>query len=287
MRHLLREPLLHFLLLGAAIFAAFHWMSGPATRPDAIVVTQGRIEALAAAFARAWQRPPTEEELDGLIRDYIREEVAVREAISLGLDEDDTIIRRRLRQKLEFVSDDLAAQAEPTDEELNAYLTAHPDAFRTEPRFTFTQIYLNPERRGDSLARDAAQLVAQLQRGAPDVAALGDPFLLEPRFEALRESEVRSQFGETFASALSTLEPGRWQGPVASGYGAHLVLVTERTEGGIPQLAEVRDAVRREWTHTKRVEATELFYRTLLQRYTVTIEQSQPRGGEKLAGVRR
>ena len=116
---ILREPLLHFLLLGAAIFGAYRLLSDArATQPGNIVVTQGRIEALVAAFTRTWQRPPTASEREGLIRDYIREEVYVREAIALGLDQDDMVIRRRLRQKLEFVSEDLTAPAEPTDGQL-------------------------------------------------------------------------------------------------------------------------------------------------------------------------
>ena len=119
-----------------------------ATAPGHILVTPGRIAALATAFQRTWQRPPTASELDGLIREYIREEVSTREAIVLGLEKDDSIIRRRLRQKLEFVSEDVAAQTEPTDDQLRAYLRGHPDTFRVEPRFTFSQVFLNPERRG-------------------------------------------------------------------------------------------------------------------------------------------
>jgi hypothetical protein len=288
---MLREPLLHFLLLGTAIFVAFHWMAGDTTtKQGEIVVTQGQIEHLAAGFTRTWQRPPSAEELDGLIRDYVREEVAAREAVVLGLDRDDTIIRRRLRQKLEFVSEDLAALAEPTDAELRVYLKEHADAFRTEPRFTFSQVYLDPQRHGGNLARDTAQLLVQLQQAGShaDGAALGDSFLLEHRFEAVSAGEVAKQFGEKFAAKLGELTPGQWQGPVESGYGVHLVLVSERTQGRVPELAEVRDAVRREWANAHRLEAKEKFYQALLQRYTVTIEKPQSADDEKkLAEVRR
>src|SRR6476659_3404233 len=160
----LREPLLHFLLLGATIFGAYRLLSDArATRPGSIVVTEGRIEALVAAFTRTWQRPPTASEREGLIREYIREEVYVREAITLGLDQDDVVIRRRLRQKLEFVSEDLSSQADPTDGQLRAYLNAHQDAFRVEPHFTFRQVFLDPQRRGDKLSRDAARLLTGLR----------------------------------------------------------------------------------------------------------------------------
>lgn len=284
MKKLLREPLTHFLLLGAAIFAAFHWMSGHEVAESGhIVITQSRIENLAATFARAWQRPPTATELDGLIRDYVREEVATREALTLGLDRDDTIIRRRLRQKLEFVSEDIAAHEEPTDDELRAYWQAHADTFRSESRFTFYQIYFNPKRHGDSLARDIVQLLAGLQKtGAKaDTSALGDPFMMEHKFDATPVSEIVKLFGEKFAQKLEELPPSQWQGPIESGYGVHLVLVNERTEGRLPVLEEVRDAVRREWANARRLEANEQFYQALVRRYIVTIENVPPTSGEK------
>ncbi len=270
---------MHFLLLGAALFAAFEWMSGDSVRePGRIVVTQGRIESLAIGFTRTWQRPPTESELQGLVREYIREEVCTREAVALGLDRDDSVIRRRLRQKLEFVTEDLAAQGEPTEEDLRAYLKAHASSFHVEQRFTFQHVYLNPIQRGEYLARDVAQLLEQLRQagGNDDVSAVGDPFLLDHRFDAMPTSEALKLFGEKFASALSRLAPGQWQGPVESGYGVHLVFISERSEEHTPTLEEVRDAVRRDWANARRTEANEKFYETLLKRYSVTIEQPDP-----------
>jgi hypothetical protein len=279
MKRILKEPLLHFLLLGAALFAAYSFVSQPSSsEPGKIVVTVGQVEHLAAGFAKTWQRPPTDAELKGLVDDWVREEIATREAIALGLDRDDTVIRRRLRQKLEFVSDDIAAQTEPTDADLNVYLQAHPGSFRVEPRFTFSQVYLDPAKHGDNLARDTAQVLAQLQQagGKADSSALGDSFLLEHTVSSTPTSEVEKQFGEQFAAALGGLTPGQWQGPVESGYGVHLVLVSERTEGRKPGLAEVRDVVRREWANARRLEGNERFYAELLKRYTVTIEGLVP-----------
>jgi PPIC-type PPIASE domain len=274
---ILREPLLHFLLLGATIFGAHRLRSNAhATQPGNIVVTEGRIEALVAAFTRTWQRPPTASEREGLIRDYIREEVYVREAIALGLDQDDMVIRRRLRQKLEFVSEDLTGPAEPTDGQLGAYLTAHPDAFRVEPRFTFRQVFLNPHRRGEQFSSDAARLLAGLQRAGADPDTLGDSSLLDHEIKAMPASLVAAQFGDEFTAALSELPSGQWQGPVASVYGAHLVLVGDRTDGRVPALEEVRDVVRRDWTNAQRTEASEQLYHALLQRYTVVVEHPQP-----------
>ena len=275
MRRLLREPLLHFLLLGAALFAAFSWGSGHfETGSKSIVVTQGRIDHLVNTFARTWQRPPTQQEMDGLIQDHVREEVYVREAVALGLDREDHIIRRRLRQKFEFVSEDLAAPAEPSNEELQDYLKAHAATFATERRFSFRQVYLNPKRHGVNLARDADRLLAGLNRAGAkaNLAPLGDPFLLEHEFANASAREVANLFGETFAAALGNLSPGQWQGPVESGYGVHVVFLAERTEGRLPPLEDVREAVRREWANAQRLEAAGRYYQTLLRKYAVTIE---------------
>lgn len=287
MKKILREPLLHFLLLGAAIFAGYSLVSRPDGRvPDRIVVSSGQIAAMAEGFARTWRRPPTGEELDGLIRDRVQEEVYSREALALGLDRDDTIIRRRLRQKMEFLTDDVAALAEPTEAELAAYLEANPEAFRVQQSFTFSHVYLNPGKHGDNLARDAGQLLAQLrQEGSrADIAERGDSFLLEHRFQSQPAGEVTKLFGEKFTQSLRGLTPGQWEGPVESGYGQHLVWISERTDGRVPALAEIRDAVRREWANTRRLAANEKFYAELLKRYVVTIEPApEPRAKQVAA----
>ena len=282
--NLLREPLLHFLLLGAAIFAVFSFTRHGTDRPGEIVVTRGTLDNIATGFTRTWQRPPTKEELQGLIRDYIREEVAYREALSMGLDRDDTIVRRRLRQKLEFISDDLTSHAEPSDADLDAFLRAHPGLFKTERLFSFRQIYLNPQLHGSNLQRDESHVLSELRsadsRGS--VSSLGDPFLLAQDFETVSISEVKQTFGDQFAEGLSDLSPGQWQGPVNSGYGAHMVFVSQSSEGHLPALTEVRDQVRREWFSAKRAESMDKFYEALLRHYTVKLEIPE---GTKVAEV--
>jgi hypothetical protein len=280
MRRILKEPLLHFFLLGAALFLAYHLISSPGSRavPGQIIVTAGQVEHLAATFSKAWQRPPTDGEVKGLIDDWVREEIATREALALGLDKDDTVIRRRLRQKLEFVSDDSTVRTEPTDADLNAYLQAHPESFRAEPRLTFSQVYLDPAKHGEHLARDVARLLAQLQRagGKSDISVLGDSLLLEPTFRSVPASTIEKQFGEKFAATLNLLSPGQWRGPVESAYGVHLVLISERTEGRLPDLGDVRDVVAREWSNARRLEGNAKFYQELLKHYTVIIEPPEP-----------
>jgi PPIC-type PPIASE domain len=289
MKRILREPLLHFLLLGTVIFAAYGFVSKRASNePGKIVISEGQIAAMAEGFARTWRRPATREEIEGLIKDQVQEEVYCREAMALGLDKDDTVIRRRLRQKMEFISDDIAALAEPSDEGLSTYLKAHADAFGVERQFTFSQVYLNPERHGENLARDTAQLLTQLQETGDeeDLSQRGDSFLLEHTFRSLPTSEIVRQFGENFTARLGELSLGQWVGPVESGYGVHLVRVSERAEGRTPELAEVRDAVRREWANTRRLEANEKFYQELLKRYVVTIERPTPAEEKRIAAVK-
>jgi PPIC-type PPIASE domain len=284
MKKLIREPFIHFLLLGAAIFVVHRFVSGRAdNRPGKIVITGGQITSMVIGFSRTWQRPPTREELEGLIRDRVREEVYCREALAMGLDRDDTIIRRRLQQKLEFVTDDVAAPAEPTDAELAEYLKAHADVFRIERRFTFSQVYLDPSKHGEHPVQDAKQMLVQLRRQGRDVelSSLGDVFLLEHRFEATPNTEIAKQFGEKFVEKLADVPMEQWFGPVDSGYGMHLVFVEERIEGRLPELAEVRDAVRREWTNARRLESNEKFFQSLLKHYTVTIERPDPAEASK------
>ena len=286
MKKILREPLLHFLLLGAAIFAGYRLVSRPGDRaPDKIVISSGQIAAMSEGFVRTWRRPPTREELDGLIRDRVQEEVYSREALALGLDRDDTIIRRRLRQKMEFLTDDVAALAEPTEADLASYLQTNADAFRVQQSFTFSHVYLNPEKHRDNLAHDAGQLLAQLrQEGSrADLAELGDSFLLEHRFQSQPAGEVTKLFGEKFTLALGGLTLGQWQGPIESGYGQHLVWISERTAGRVPALAEVRDAVRHEWANARRRAANEKFYAELLKRYEVTVETAPEPGVKQVA----
>jgi len=284
LKRLLREPLLHFLLLGAVLFVVHGLVSRHANdEPGRIQITQAQIAAMADGFTRTWRRPPLREELDGLIRDRIREEVSYREAMALGLDKDDTIIRRRLRQKLEFISEDIVAPGQPGEAELNAYLLAHPEQFRVAQTFTFKQIYLDPARHGGNLARDSAQLIERLQRSGDgaDLSALGDPWMLEQSFTAQRDSEVAKQFGQEFAARLAELPVGKWQGPIKSGFGVHLVLLDESVPARMPALAEVREAVAREWTNARRTEANEKFFQELLERYTVTIEPELPAKEQK------
>src|SRR5262245_821277 len=270
----LREPLVHFLLLGAGIFALASLVGDPAGgRAERIRLGPAEVELLRQGFERTWRRPPTPAELAGLVEERVREEVYYREALALGLDRDDTIVRRRLRQKLEFLAEDRAVSP-PTDADLEAWLRASPGRFRIEPRVRFEQVFLSRDRRGDRLRADAEALLAGLRAGAggADPAALGDPIPLPTGPGDLSQAEVAARYGAEFAGRVFELEPGGWQGPIDSAYGAHLVLVRARSPGREPALAEVRDAVSRAWVAEARGRAREELHRELRARYDVRVE---------------
>ena len=290
-RRVLREPLLHFLLLGSGLFLLHGWIGGPAGGEGGhIDITQGRIEQLTVGFLRMNQRLPDRAELDYLVDDAIRDEIYYREAKAMGLDRDDTIVRRRLRQKLEFVSEDVASIPEPSDAQLLDYLHSHAARFRLEPRYSVTQVYLDPQRHGAHIASDAQRLLRELQLAGIatlDPGKQGDPFLLDRRFDNMAASDLSRLFGTAFEAALRTAPIGKWIGPVASGYGTHLVLVRERQPERTAALADIRGAVRDEWMAAQRATANARFYADLRRHYVVTIDYPKPPAGSGLvAGLR-
>lgn len=275
MRSVLREPLVHFLLIGAALFVIFEIFDDPPdTSSSRIVISASQIKFLGANFTRTWKRPPSENELKNLVDNYVREEILYREALALGLDKDDQIVRRRLNQKMEMMSSDLVQALTPSDEDLTNYLADHPDRFRVDPRLSFNHIFLDPQKRGLALEDDAALLLEQLteehERG--DLSSLGDNLLIPPDINLMTTSEISRTFGGVFSKAIMELQPGTWAGPVRSGYGYHLVLVTEKIDGRLPQLSEIREQVEREWMVERKTKLNEEILKKLRENYTVEIE---------------
>jgi hypothetical protein len=241
--------------------------------PEKIVVSASRIANLGDGFARTWRRQPNEQELQGLIEDYIRDEVFYREGRAAGLDRDDVIIRRRVRQRMEFLADDMSGP-EPSDEQLTAYLASNPERFRTEDQLTFHQVFVSATRRANTIESDSKEIASILARADGDVDAtgLGDPFLLGEEFRGVSPSKVTSIFGESFAKQISTMEKGRWQGPISSSFGQHFVFISERVSGNLPALDDVRPSVRREWANARRLEGEQKLYVSLRDRYEIVVE---------------
>ena len=278
---LLREPLLHFLFIGAAIYLLYGAFAEPVPEETdkTIVVSAGEIEWMQTAWQKRWNRPPTAAEFDGLMQQYIKETVLYREALTMGLNTHDMVIRRRLAQKLEFLAKDLVALTPPTDEELQTYFDTHQDRYQEPARYTFTQVFIDPDKRGDATLDDAeaikTTLIAQGD-AIENAGALGDDFMLQNYYPEKEQAEIQKLFGSGFAESLIELSPGQWHGPVLSGYGTHLVYVSNVTEPPPPVFAEVRERVVQDWTTEKGEELNEKFYANLRDRYTVVIEEVTP-----------
>jgi parvulin-like peptidyl-prolyl isomerase len=275
MRKLIREPLFHFLLLGAVIFfIAERSRSIAVPSGKKIVVTQSQIESIVVGFSRTWMRPPTQEELQGLVNDYVRDEVLYREARTMGLDQDDVIVRRRMRQKFEFLVEDMAARTgPPSDQELEAYLREHVDKYSEEPSFGFEQIFFSREKRGASAEAEATVMLACLRgKSAIDIENLGDAFLLPSQFEKTSAGETARLFGEKFTNELTKTQLGTWAGPFESSYGLHLVRINARIPEVVPPLANVRESVLRDLLSDRRKQELDTQYEKLRARYTVVVE---------------
>jgi hypothetical protein len=274
LRRLVKEPLVHFLALGLVIFAVCTALSGSYTRPDQIVVSRGKIEQLAALFAKTWQRPPTGDELKGIIDDHVREEVYYREALALNLERDDPVVRRRLRLKMEAM-DESEAIPLPDDLQLAAYLSSFPQEFVIPPEISFEQIYLDPAKRGSALEVDIVTIRAALHAAATALPE-GDSTLLPARISLTTLDEIARQFGAEFAKALGNLPSGQWSGPIRSEYGLHFVRILERRAQRMPTLDEARDVAIGKWQAARRAEIKQKRFEELLSRYEVRIETHVP-----------
>jgi len=265
LRRLAREPVLHFLLAGAIAFALFGRRE---SAPRVIEVDPGLRRALRRDFERRNGTAPTAEQEDALVRRWVDEEILVREALALGLDRGDVIVRRRLLQKMEFLAEEGGPIAEPDDATLQAWLEAHADRWRAEPRLRFEQVFVGRDRHGGAAEADARALLARIEAGE-DPAGLGDPFLRGHTIGPATGAEIDAQFGPGFAARLAGASDGRWSGPVPSSFGQHLVRVDERAAGGMPSLAEVRAAVRHDWLEARREEQRRARIEELHRRWEV------------------
>jgi len=275
-RSLLREPLLHFLLIGAILFGigAVKADSASVEPVRRIVVDSGQIINLIEGWRRTWRRPPTERELQGLVDDFLQEEIFYREAMALGLDRDDAIIRRRLRQKIEFLSEDLSETVDPTDEELRTFLEENTASYRLDATFTLAQRYFDVDRRGDAAYADAKRAVETLDGidGGDGTSPVGDRLPLPTVFENASERDLASAFGAEFGQGVMEAEVGVWQGPIRSGFGFHVVFVAERIEGRLPTLDEARFEVERDWRFAKRNEVNEQLFQGLRDQYVISMQ---------------
>lgn len=267
----LREPLLHFLVLGLFLFLLYGLVAGPAgPADDEIVIDQARLTGLVANFEKTWRRQPTDAELQGLIDAWVREEVLYREGVSAGFDRNDPIIRRRVAQKMSFIADGLVPET-PGDAELQDWLRENIATYQIPASYSLRQVYIDPQRHASDLDKTLESTLAALASGA-DPKTLGDSSLLLSEVEAASSRDIARIFGTVFVEGLADVDVGEWAGPVQSGYGLHYVHVSDYTPARDPALDEVRAAVERDVLNDKSEQINETFYTSLLERYTLRVE---------------
>lgn len=275
---ILKEPLLHFMLLGACIYGAYALYGTPEedSQDRTIVVDAARIDAFISQWSSRWNRPPTTKEIDGVITQFVNEEVLYRQAVAMGLNENDPITRRRLAQKLEFLTGDLSQMQEPAEGELEKYFEDNLDSYRGPDLITFSQVFFDPDSREEKTLDDAAKVLKELQTaGEPDPETLqaGDKFMLQNFFKSVDDAGIRRQLGSGFTESVMKLDEGKWHGPVLSGYGVHLVYVYKIQRAPAPTLEEVKDKVLAQWHEVKREQFNADFLENLKKRYDIVISE--------------
>ena len=282
MKRLLREPLIHFLLIGALLFGLYGLApsAGPATAASKqIRLSQGEIAQLTLLFQSQWRRPPTPQELERLVENKVQQEILYREALAMGLDKDDEIVKRRMAQKMQFLAEDVAAAREPTAAELKAWFEQNSDRFAQPPRLSFRHLYFSTDRRGERARDDAQQALAKLAGQPVDTQAAGalaDPFMFQDSYRDRAPDYLAKEFGPRFALAVSKLAPGSWQGPVESGFGWHLVFVDTVIPGRVPAFEEIEADVRTAWLGEQKALAWDKAYKKMRDGYTVWLPAPPP-----------
>jgi hypothetical protein len=275
MKRLLHEPLVHFLLLGALLFAVYAYVDrgrGGVEPSRQIQLSLDDLAQLAVLFQSQWKRDPTPAEFGRMVETKVQEEVLYREGLAMGLDKDDTIVKRRMAQKMQFIAEDVAAAREPTSAELKAWFEKNADKFQAPPRVSFRHLYFSPDRRGTRAKDDAVNALAKLA-GQPEdakiAATLGDPFMFQEYYRDRAPDYLGKEFGPVFALAVVKLPAGSWQGPVESGFGWHLLYVDTLVPGRGPSFEEIEGNVKMAWLSEQKATAWEKAYKDMRAKYTV------------------
>jgi peptidyl-prolyl cis-trans isomerase C len=280
-RRWLREPLLHFLAIGLAVFAVYRAISPEPDRREGsnrIEVTEADLDQLAIAWRAQWRRPPTPEEMRGLLEAKIREEMLYREALALGLEKGDTIVMRRLAQKMEFLAEDVAAVREPQIDELRAWFEKNRERFALPALMSFRHLYFSFDQRHERARDDAVRSLEMLvgkSADAPETENLADPFMYQDYYGDRLPEQVAGEFGSKFAEALFELKPGAWRGPIESGFGWHLIWIDSMTPGRVPAFEDVEALAKSDWITEQRAEAKRQMFEAMRARYEVVLPKAR------------
>ena len=275
-----KSPIFHIglfgFLLGVVLITIFG-RSSPVDDSTRVVVTAGDIAQLQAGWVRTWQRNPTVAEMQGMLEQFVRDEVLFREAVRLGYDQGDPQVRHSLKLKMEYLGEAQAENTEPSLEEVQAYYAMRKDRYRVPAKVSFVHVYFNTDKRGEQAVADALRVLDTLRAEDPDMTALsgyGDRLMLNTHYVGQDERSLVSSFGETFAQQVLALEPGTFEGPVESGYGLHLVKIYDRQEAYLPDIDVVATRIRYDMEQESREAAKELFYTEILKNYKVEFDDS-------------
>jgi hypothetical protein len=293
-KRLLHEPLVHFIIAGAALFAVYA-VAKPETRdesPYEIALTFDELAQLGRLYQAQWHRPPTSEEFSGMLETKIQQEVLYREALAMGLDENDEIVKRRMAQKMRFLAEDVASAYEPTSDELAAWFSENSGMFALPSRVGFRHLYFSPDRRGAAAYDDALRALDELADEPEDselVDSLGDPFMFQDYYADRTSESLAKEFGPAFAVTVPELTPGSWQGPVESGFGWHLVFVDSLIPGRAPAFEEIERDVKTAWLGQRKEEAWRKAYQTMRAKYDVLLpvppDDGPPAAAEAATGA--
>ena len=271
-----REPLIHFFVLGLAVFGLHAVLDRkPVTivdDPHLVEVSSADIEWMWTLLNKKMGREPTRQDLRDQVNQLIREQILSREAVAMGLDEGDIVVRRRLVQKVEFLFKDLSAMTEPTEDDLRNYYTENRPKYEIPPQVTFSQAYFSIDSRGVDGAKQAAQALTKEGHDPSKASTLGDASMLPPECAQCSTREIINRFGKDFAKAVKNLEPGSWYGPIRSTYGFHAVYIYARQEAILPKLDNIIDRVRNDWMFENQEENARRVYGEIRSRYRVLLE---------------
>jgi hypothetical protein len=273
------EPLLHFLLIGVALFAVYTFLNRgrlgiEPTRQ--IVVSVDDLRTMETYFESQWHRQPTPQEFQAMVEDKVREDVLYREGLAIGLDKDDTIVKRRMAQKMRFLAEDIATAHEPSTTELKIWFDKNKDKFALPSRYSFRHLYFSPDKRGKNTQEDAAGMLTRIT-GQPEnsrLASAVDSFMFQDYYADRSPGAIAKEFGPQFAVAIEKLKPGSWQGPVESGYGWHLVFVDTVIPGRIPAFEEIEADVKTAWLAEQKADAWQKAYASMRAKYTLMLPAS-------------
>lgn len=283
-KKILQQPLLHFLAIGALLFALYYMVNPSANNKDRIVINDEQIERMELVFEKEWNRPPTEEEMKGLLDRYIQQEVYYRKALRMNLDQNDEIIRRRLDQKLRFLTNDMANLTEPSPEELQAFYQTNKTKYLEQKKYSFSHIYFSPDKRKNP-DEDAANVLKTLNGSDKNLSELikkGDAFPFASHIDSLTQEEINTGMGDGFTDALDKLPIGKWSGPVFSGYGTHLIFLNEIKPPHEKDFASIREEVLRDFHYKLQEDYNKQLFQEFKKDFKIEVNINDPKNNKAL-----